>query len=48
MRDLFLILLFLVLWVLFVPAPEHGIDCSHYHEKTFHGVVVNCDQAVLK
>lgn len=46
MRDVILIVLFLLLWVLFVPTP--GVDCSHYTGKTFHGVTVNCDQAVRK
>ncbi len=38
---------FIGLYIIFAPTP--GIDCSRYSERTFHGVVVNCDkQAVRK
>lgn len=30
------------LYIVFVPTP--GLDCRRYHEKTFHGVAVNCER----
>lgn len=37
------ILLWIVgIYLFLCTAPTPGIDCSHYHSDTFHGVYVGC------
>lgn len=48
-EDYLLVAIAIVIVLVVVFAPTPGIDCSHYHEKTFRGITVNCNrQAVRK
>ncbi len=46
--DFALLILAVVIGLTIILAPAPGIDCSHYHEHSFHGVTVNCDRQVVR
>lgn len=43
---LLMLAIFIGLYIVFVPTP--GLDCSHYTEKAFHGITVNCDRGTVR
>ena len=44
--DFVILITLLVLMVLF--SPHQKLDCTNYHDHTFHGVAVNCDKGGAK
>lgn len=46
MVKLFLWLVAIYLFLTFAPHPT--LDCRNYRDRTFHGVVVNCDKGGVR
>lgn len=44
--DFVVLITLLVLMVLF--SPHQKLDCTHYHDHTFYGVTVNCNDGGVK